>query len=93
MDRTRLITTLEFYAREGPVAGQLREDARANLHELRADPRFDGAIVLITRTFVSEAVGKAPWLAPNAQVIANAFKSGLQIGVSIGAVGEGDWEL
>ncbi len=93
MDRTRLITTLEFYAREGAIAGRLRGEARAILRELQTDPRFDGAVVLITRTFLSEAVGNAPWLASNAEVISNAFKSGLQVGISIGAVGEGEWGL
>lgn len=92
MDRTRLITTLEYYARQGPIAARLREDARAVLQQLEADPRFDGAVTFVTRTFVSESVGNTPRLAPQAELIAKAFKAGLHVGVSIGAVGEGRWE-
>ncbi|MFT4050332.1 MAG: hypothetical protein QM648_10945 [Solirubrobacterales bacterium] len=93
MDRTRIITTLEYYVRDDPISNSLRADARGALAELQADPRFAGAVVLLTRTYLGKLAQTSPELAGHAELVALSFRSGLDLGLSIAAVGEGDWEL
>lgn len=93
MDRSRIHTTLRNYASGGALAEGIREDARVALDDLQVDPGYDPAVVRLSGHFSERSVTHVPGLEGLEEVLSFAFRAGLKLGLSIGAVGEPGWEL